>query len=233
MRKGLSYSNVVATIALLIALGGGAYAAVTLPKNSVKSKQIKNKTIKSKDLKKKSVGLGQLKADAVDGSKVDDDSLKGVDIDESSLDVANADNAANADRVGGSQVQQISYSAGPNTGPVEIISVAGLTVTASCPAASDDYVSLTAETDTDNSIISLPTEVNPGGGPGTGIVGTQNDFDSGAPITIPIDDTTTSMAYGRGNAASPVATATFLANQFSGGGLVGTCKVVGTVVTDG
>ena len=37
----LSYANVVATLALFIALGGTSYAALKLPKNSVGSTQIK------------------------------------------------------------------------------------------------------------------------------------------------------------------------------------------------
>lgn len=41
LRPRLSYANVMATIAMFIALGGGAYAAMQLPKNSVGSKQLK------------------------------------------------------------------------------------------------------------------------------------------------------------------------------------------------
>lgn len=37
----LSYANVMATLALFLAMGGGAYAAIQLPKNSVGSKQLK------------------------------------------------------------------------------------------------------------------------------------------------------------------------------------------------
>jgi hypothetical protein len=48
---------------------------------------------------------------------------------------------------------------------------------------------------------------------------------------VPIDDTTAVVVYGRGANSSPVVSASFLANQFVGGG--GTCEVVGTVVTDG
>jgi len=46
----LTYANVMATIAVFIALGTGAYAAVNLPKNSVTSKQIKNGQVKPPDL---------------------------------------------------------------------------------------------------------------------------------------------------------------------------------------
>ncbi len=44
---GLSYGNVVATLALFIALGGVSYAAVTLPAHSVGTKQLKSDAITS------------------------------------------------------------------------------------------------------------------------------------------------------------------------------------------
>lgn len=45
LRGKLTYANVIATIALFVALGGASYAATNLPKNSVGTKQIKNKAI--------------------------------------------------------------------------------------------------------------------------------------------------------------------------------------------
>lgn len=55
-RRHVNYGNVVATLALFLALGGGAYAAIKLPKNSVTSVQVKNGSLIAKDFKK-----GQLK----------------------------------------------------------------------------------------------------------------------------------------------------------------------------
>ena len=57
MARHQTYANVVATLALFLALGGGAYAVTTLPKNSVTSVQVKNRSLLAKDFKK-----GQLKA---------------------------------------------------------------------------------------------------------------------------------------------------------------------------
>jgi hypothetical protein len=57
MARHVSYANAIATLALFIALGGGAYAVTTLPKNSVSTVQVKNGSLLSKDFKK-----GQLKA---------------------------------------------------------------------------------------------------------------------------------------------------------------------------
>lgn len=45
LRSRLGYANVMATLALFIALGGGAYAATQLPKNSVGTKQLKNAAV--------------------------------------------------------------------------------------------------------------------------------------------------------------------------------------------
>jgi hypothetical protein len=45
MRPRLTYANVVATIALFLALGGGAYAAFKLPAHSVGTKQLKNRAV--------------------------------------------------------------------------------------------------------------------------------------------------------------------------------------------
>ena len=50
IRPHLSYSNVMVTLLAFVVLGGGAYAAFHLPKNSVRSKNIVNRQVKSKDL---------------------------------------------------------------------------------------------------------------------------------------------------------------------------------------
>jgi hypothetical protein len=44
-RKRLTFANVVACLALFVALGGASYAAVKLPKNSVGRKQIRNNAV--------------------------------------------------------------------------------------------------------------------------------------------------------------------------------------------
>lgn len=45
IRRKLSYSNVVASIALFVALGGVSYAALKLPANSVGTRQLKNRAV--------------------------------------------------------------------------------------------------------------------------------------------------------------------------------------------
>jgi hypothetical protein len=46
----LTYANVISTLCLFLLLGGGAYAAFSLPKNSVKSKNIVNGQVKADDI---------------------------------------------------------------------------------------------------------------------------------------------------------------------------------------
>lgn len=64
-----SYANVVATIALFVALGGSSYAAVTLSRNSVTSRAIKDGQVRTADLG----------SDAVTSPKVKDGSLLSTD----------------------------------------------------------------------------------------------------------------------------------------------------------
>lgn len=62
LRSHVTYANVVATIALFLALGGGAYAASKLPKNSVTARQIKSNSITSPKVKDRSLLAKDFKA---------------------------------------------------------------------------------------------------------------------------------------------------------------------------
>jgi len=59
LRKRLTYANVMSSVAVFLALGGAAFAAAQLPKNSV--------------------GTKQLKKNAVNSAKIKDSSLKAID----------------------------------------------------------------------------------------------------------------------------------------------------------
>jgi hypothetical protein len=69
LRKRLTYANVMSSIAVFMVLGGAAFAAAQLPKNSVGSKQ----------LKKNAVTAAKIKKDAVTGAKVKSASLQASD----------------------------------------------------------------------------------------------------------------------------------------------------------
>jgi hypothetical protein len=78
MRSRLTYSNVMATVAVFIALGGAAYAAVKLPKNSVGSKQLKKNSVTAAKIKKNAVTTAKINKDAVTGAKVNESTLETV-----------------------------------------------------------------------------------------------------------------------------------------------------------
>jgi hypothetical protein len=52
IRSHISYANVMATVAVFIALGGASYAALKLPKNSVGTKQLKKNAVNGAKVKK-------------------------------------------------------------------------------------------------------------------------------------------------------------------------------------
>src|SRR5579884_643716 len=81
--------NVVGYVALVFALSGSAYAASSLPANSVGTKQLKSGAVTTKKLSQHSVGA----------SNVKNNSLTGQQIDESTL--GTVPHATNADQLGG------------------------------------------------------------------------------------------------------------------------------------
>jgi hypothetical protein len=96
MRRRLTYANVISTLALFVALGGGAYAsAVYLPRNSVGTKQLKDGA----------VSMSKIQDGAVSTSKIQDGAVTGAKIVLSSLGkvrrAAHADTASDASSLGG------------------------------------------------------------------------------------------------------------------------------------
>jgi hypothetical protein len=107
----LTYANVMSTIAVVLAVGGGATAiAMSLPKNSVKSKQIAKGAVTTKKIAK----------DAVTGDQVKESTLAKVPS------AAHADSADTATTAGSANTAGVATSvAGLNTAEV------GLTKTTS------------------------------------------------------------------------------------------------------
>jgi hypothetical protein len=65
--RHLSYSNVMATLGVFIALGGASYAAVALPANSVSAKQLRKNAVTSAKVKDGSLRRGDLASGALQG----------------------------------------------------------------------------------------------------------------------------------------------------------------------
>lgn len=106
LRERFTYANVVATIALIFAVGGGAaIAATSLPKNSVKSKQIAKEAVKNADIAK----------DAVTGDKVKESTLGKVPLAGHADTAGRADSAGRADHAGSADTADSLAGFNPNS----------------------------------------------------------------------------------------------------------------------
>ena len=65
VRSQLTYANVMATVAVFVALGGSAYAAASLPRNSVGPRQLKKNAVRASKVKNGSLLLQDFKAGQV------------------------------------------------------------------------------------------------------------------------------------------------------------------------
>jgi hypothetical protein len=121
IRRHLTYANVMASIAVFIALAGGAYAAVKLPRNSV--------------------GPAQLRKDAVTSRAIKANAVKGADVDEGSLAKVSsakaADRATTADSATTAGSAQKAANADHATAADSAISAASATSAASAGKAAD------------------------------------------------------------------------------------------------
>lgn len=110
MRSRITYANVTATLALFLALGGGAWAlsknsvghralkagsvrASEIAKGAVRSHEVKNETLTGFDIAANTVGGG----DVNESTLFNDNSLTGTDVNESTLFNDNSIDAADID----------------------------------------------------------------------------------------------------------------------------------------
>ena len=76
----LSYANVVASLALMVALGGTATAAITLPKDSVGPTQIQTDAVRSPEIEADAIRSPEIAVDAVRSSEIQADAVRSSDI---------------------------------------------------------------------------------------------------------------------------------------------------------
>lgn len=124
----LTYANVVATLALFVALGGTTYAVTSVGSsgirdNSIRSADLRNNTVRGLDVRRRSLS----------GSDIGENRLGGGAIRESAL--GKVPTAADADRVGGLTGEQLKVRC-----PGATRAVAGVCVeeVASAPTTWDD-----------------------------------------------------------------------------------------------
>jgi hypothetical protein len=77
IRSSLTYGNVMATVAIFIALGGTSYAVAT---GSIDSREIKNNTVRTKDLRNNDVRGRDIRKGTVRGTDVRNGDLQGKDV---------------------------------------------------------------------------------------------------------------------------------------------------------
>ncbi len=159
MRPKLTYANVIATLALFIALGGASYAAFKLPKNSVGTKQLKKNAVTTAKLKKGAVTAAKLKPGTIPGVPTT---------------VPNSDHATSADSatVAGNGAQRIDFhSAGIDSAPSnpletpaahQIFSSDGLTIRASCISGEKARLYVTISASEGNAFWGYTKYLNPG-----------------------------------------------------------------------
>ncbi|MFL5833089.1 MAG: hypothetical protein ACJ76B_03810 [Solirubrobacterales bacterium] len=111
LRSALTYSNVVATIALFLAISGGVvYAASNLGRNVVKSKNIAGHAVKNRNLAKNAVKNANLAANSVTTVKVKKKAITGVKVKAGTLTRTNLA----AGTLAGLQVLDVSASSVPS-----------------------------------------------------------------------------------------------------------------------
>jgi hypothetical protein len=160
LRGRLTYANVVATIALFIAVGGAsAFAATQLKKNSVGTKQIKAKAVTTAKIKRSAVTTAKNKNAAVTGAKVANDTLTGSNINLDTLGTVPSANIANS--VNGQTPTKIFKTLLPGESNALVMTVSGFSITASCEAENAD-VTLTSPSSAGSVLIAAGSGKNKG-----------------------------------------------------------------------
>lgn len=108
LRKHLSYSNVTATVALFIALGGTSYAVIRVDSdnvvdNSLRSKDLRNNSVRSRDIHDRTLRARDLAPNSLGGGVLKESALGQVP------------RAANAERVGGATAEDLRVRCPANT----------------------------------------------------------------------------------------------------------------------
>jgi hypothetical protein len=70
LKGRLTYANVVSTLCLFLLLGGGAYAAIKLPRNSVGTRQLKKNAVSAPKLRRNAVTTAKVKNGAITQAKL-------------------------------------------------------------------------------------------------------------------------------------------------------------------
>jgi hypothetical protein len=174
LRPWITYANVASTLALVLALGGGAvYAA-----SQIGAKQIRKGAVRSRQIGNKQVRRQDIAGGAINSRKVSNDTLKGKDIQESTLGLV--PQAQDARTVNGVGVRLVRLSQPDPSAAAQVLVQGGLTVLLSCSGDADMTVRGSASGDT-GAVFDSES-------------GTTQEFDPGSPQSVPTLDTTSGFA---------------------------------------
>ena len=194
LRRRPSPALVISLIALFVSLSGVSYGVATgfidsreIKNNEIRSLDIRNNEVRTRDLRNNEIRGIDIRNSTIQGRDIGLNQVTGEDVKEDTLQkvpsalladtatsATSAQTAASADAVGGVSFRKFSYSAEQGSGFGEVLSVAGLTLTASCKAG--PTIELRATTSVDNS--GLRWQFPPDAPDGDG------DFDAGGFVTL-------------------------------------------------
>jgi hypothetical protein len=133
IRKRLTYANVMSSIAIFLVLGGAtAFAAATLGKNSVGTKQLKKNAVTSVKIKNAAVTEAKIKNAAVTEAKIKDGAVTNAKLADGSVSSGKVQNGAiTGDKLAAGAVTGASIDAGStpftqitgrvrNAGPIDL-----------------------------------------------------------------------------------------------------------------
>jgi hypothetical protein len=137
MKPRLSYANVIATLALFVALSGAAWAVARLPRNSVGAKQLRKSAVTTAKIKNEAVTAAKIRKGTIDGSRLNLSNIGTVPSAKSAGDAQMLGAAAPAtylDRVAQASANgldlhfgaNIAVDATPGSGPLTITVPAGV-----------------------------------------------------------------------------------------------------------
>lgn len=127
LRSGMTYANVISSIALFVALSGGAYA-LSVPKHSVGSPQLRRGAVTAPKLHRGAVTTAKLQASAVTSAQVRDHSLRSQDLAPGTIPTPAAAPAAPV--LGGVRAADLD----PPATALAVIKSAGITMSSAGPA---------------------------------------------------------------------------------------------------
>ncbi|MGH2981637.1 MAG: hypothetical protein ACRDKV_06310 [Solirubrobacterales bacterium] len=131
-RRHLTYANVVATLALVLAVGGGGvYAA-----SKIGGKQIRKGAVRSKQIRNKQVKRQDLAGGAVNSRKVSNQSLTGKDVKENTFEIVPL--AQDARTVNGIGARIVRFSLADPTSATQAVAEGGFNVLLSCSGGNSE-----------------------------------------------------------------------------------------------